>query len=199
MFTTDYRKEGEHVLEFLHSPFRKGVDRKRISDPCFLWHFCKRIHHESFCEKLSVECIYAEMVVNEVCYLALFKELSREKSRKEALLSIEKELLKMCMDKEMVFSFFHRLPPEILSLYQMDDKTCVEYHTSPEAKVTLVYALDTGLGRALEYKTEPLKNVYEGIFTKPFTMFYGETLHYYFSEECNGQNQKNARAGTWNE
>ena len=104
----------------------------------------------------------------------LFKELSREKSRKEALLSIEKELLKMCMDKEMVFSFFHRLPPEILSLYQMDDKTCVEYHTSPEAKVTLVYALDTGLGRALEYKTEPLKNVYEGIFTKPFTMFYGE-------------------------
>lgn len=56
----------------------------------------------------------------------------------------------------------------------------MEYHTSPEAKVTLVYALDTGLGRALEYKTEPLKNVYEGIFTKPFTMFYGEILHYYF-------------------
>ena len=129
-------------------------------------------------------------MVNEVCYLALFKELSRKRKRKKALLSIEKELLKMCMDKEMVFSFFHRLPPEILSLYQMDDKTCVEYHTSPEAKVTLVYALDTGLGRALEYKTEPLKNVYEGIFTKPFTMFYGETLHYYFSEECNGQTKR---------
>ena len=44
-------------------------------------------------------------MVNEVCYLALFKELSREKSRKEALLSIEKELLKMCMDKEMVIFF----------------------------------------------------------------------------------------------
>ena len=42
----------------------------------------------------------------------------------------------------------------------------------------------------LEYKTEPLKNVYEGIFTKPFTMFYGETLHYYFSEECNGQTKR---------
>ena len=35
-----------------------------------------------------------------------------------------------------------------------------------------------------------LKNVYEGIFTKPFTMFYGETLHYYFSEECNGQTKR---------
>ena len=55
---------------------------------------------------------------------------------------------------------------------------------------TLVYALDTGLGRKLEYKTEPLKNVYQGIFTKPFTMFYGETLHYYFLEECDGQTKK---------
>ena len=27
-------------------------------------------------------------------------------------------------------------------------------------------------------------------FTKPFTMFYGETLHYYFSEECNGQTKR---------
>lgn len=60
MFTTDYRKEGEHVLNPTFA-IPKGVDRKRISDPCFLWHFCKRIHHESFCEKLSVECIYAEM------------------------------------------------------------------------------------------------------------------------------------------
>ena len=128
--------------------------------------------------------------VDQVCHLALFKELSREKSRKEAFLSIEKDLLKLCMEKGMIFSFFHRLPPEILSLYQMDDKTCVEYHTSPDSKVTLVYALDTGLGRALEYKTEPLKNVYEGIFTRPFTMFYGETLHYYFLEECDGQSKK---------
>ena len=59
-----------------------------------------------------------------------------------------------------------------------------------DAKVMLVYALDTGLGRGLEYKTEPLKNVYEGIFTKTFTMFYGETLHYYFCEECDGQTKK---------
>ena len=35
----------------------------------------------------------------------LFKELSGKRAEKEALLSIEKELLKMCMDKEMVFSF----------------------------------------------------------------------------------------------
>mgnify|MGYP004535803291 CR=1 FL=1 len=50
--------------------------------------------------------------------------------------------------------------------------------------------MDTGLGRELEYKTEPLKNVYQGIFTKPFTLFYGETLHYHFVEECKGQTRQ---------
>ena len=190
MFTTDYRKEGEHVLEsYIRHSGREWIVSGYLTHVSY-GIFVKEYTMSPFVKNCLLNAYMQKWTVNEVCYLALFKELSREKSRKEALLSIEKELLKMCMDKEMVFSFFHRLPPEILSLYQMDDKTCVEYHTSPEAKVTLVYALDTGLGRALEYKTEPLKNVYEGIFTKPFTMFYGETLHYYFSEECNGQTKR---------
>ena len=190
MFTTDYRKEGEHVLEsYIRHSGREWIVSGYLTHVSY-GIFVKEYTMSPFVKNCLLNAYMQKWMVNEVCYLALFKELSREKSRKEALLTIEKELLKMCMDKEMVFSFFHRLPPEILSLYQMDDKTCVEYHTSPEAKVTLVYALDTGLGRALEYKTEPLKNVYEGIFTKPFTMFYGETLHYYFSEECNGQTKR---------
>ena len=36
-------------------------------------------------------------------------------------------------------------------------------------------------------QSEPLKEMYEGIFTKTFTLFYGETLHYYFHIERNGE------------
>ena len=46
--------------------------------------------------------------------------------------------------------------------------------------------MDTGLGAELEYQSEPLRNVYQGYFNKTFTLFYGETLHYYFSVEENG-------------
>lgn len=46
--------------------------------------------------------------------------------------------------------------------------------------MTLFYALDTGLGTELEYKCEPLREIYEGIFGRTFTLFYGENLHYYF-------------------
>lgn len=46
------------------------------------------------------------------------------------------------------------------------------------------------MGIASGYKSEPLKNMYEGIFTKTFTLFYGETLHYYFKVEHGGRTQK---------
>lgn len=190
MFTADYRKEGEHVLEsYIRHSGREWIVSGYLTHVSY-GIFVKEYTMSPFVKNCLINAYMQKWPVDQVCHLALFKELSREKSRKEAFLSIEKDLLKLCMEKGMVFSFFHRLPPEILSLYQMDDKTCVEYHTSPDSKVTLVYALDTGLGRALEYKTEPLKNVYEGIFTRPFTMFYGETLHYYFLEECDGQSKK---------
>ena len=137
MFTTDYRKEGEHVLEsYIRHSGREWIVSGYLTHVSY-GIFVKEYTMSPFVKNCLLNAYMQKWMVNEVCYLALFKELSRQKSRKEALLSIEKELLKMCMDKEMVFSFFHRLPPEILSLYQMDDKTCVEYHTSPEAKVTL--------------------------------------------------------------
>ena len=71
-------------------------------------------------------------------------------------------------------------PVSVLSPYQLDDKTFVEYHADPSAKVTLYYALDAGLGNQVKYQTEPLRDLYEGIFAKSFTLFYGETLQYYF-------------------
>ena len=61
MFTTDYRKEGEHVLEsYIRHSGREWIVSGYLTHVSY-GIFCKRIHHESFCEKLSVECIYAEM------------------------------------------------------------------------------------------------------------------------------------------
>ena len=97
----------------------------------------------------------------------------------------------------MQFAFFKKLPTSVLSPYQLDDKTFVEYHTDPEARVTLFYALDAGLGNQPKYQTEPLRNMYEGIYTKSFTLFYGESLRYYFKSEAGDQiNQTQERVIT---
>lgn len=125
--------------------------------------------------------------VNFICRLALFESLSRDKDLSEEQFAMEQEILQKCMKKDLQFAFFRRLPAQLKTQYQLDDKTFVEYHTDPEARVTLYYALDTGLGRELQYQTEPLHNLYEGIFMKTFTLFYGESLRYYFRTEVNGK------------
>ena len=114
----------------------------------------------------------------------------QEKVKKGRYWEMEKELLEECTKEHMVFAFFRKLSPQLLSPYQLDDKTYVECHAHPDAKVILFYALDTGLGLEPEYRSEPLRNMYEGIFTKTFTLFYGETLRFYFRIEKDGKSKK---------
>ena len=187
MFTSDYRKEGENVLE----AYVKQAGKERIIG-AYLTQlsygvFVREYPMSPFVRECLEHAFERKWPVDEVCRMALLKALAKEKVTDARHLEMERELLKDCVGEGRAFAFYRKLPPELLSPYQLDDKTYVEYHASPMAKVTLFYALDTGLGIGKEYKSEPLKNVYEGIFTKTFTLFYGETLHYYFRIEEDGK------------
>ncbi|MDO4273024.1 MAG: DUF5717 family protein [Eubacteriales bacterium] len=192
MFTSDYRKDGETVLQ----DYMKQSGKERIIGAYLTQlaygSFVKEYPLSPFGRKCLEYAYVRKWPVNVVCRLALLKALSKEKDGKGEYLKMEKELLSECTGMGMAFAFFRRLSPQLLSPYQLDDKTFVEYHANPKAKVTLFYAMDTGLGLEPEYKSEPLRNIYEGIFTKTFTLFYGETLHYYFQVEENGKSKKTA-------
>lgn len=190
MFTSDFRKEGENVLD----AYVKQSGKERIIG-AYLTQvaygvFVREFPMSAFVRECLEHAYIRKWPVNLVCRLALLKALSKEKDKKGVYLEMKKELLAECTRQGMAFAFFRKLPPELLSPYQLDDKTYVEYHASPGARVTLYYKLDTGLGQEAEYKSEPLRNIYEGIFTKTFTLFYGETLHYYFQVEENGKSRK---------
>ena len=183
MFTSDYRKEGEKILEdyvkHAGKEYLIGAYLTQIAYGVFVREYPMSIFVRN---ELETAC-RQKWPVNFICSLALFESLSREKNPSQDQLALEKEILQKCMKKNLKFAFFKRLPASMLSPYQLDDKTFVEYHTDPAGKVTLYYALDAGLGGELKYQMEPLRNLYEGIFTKTFTLFYGETLHYYFKAE----------------
>lgn len=187
MFTEDYRKDGELVLEAYvqHSGKERiiGAYLCQVSYGIFVKEFSMSPFVKTCLEKAYEE----KWPVSQVCRLALFKELSREKDSGEKDFAIKKEMLEMCMKQNMIFAFFRRLSPKLLSPWQLDDKTYLECHAAPDAKVTLFYKLDAGLGTDREYSQEPMNHVYEGIFTKIFTLFYGETLRYYFRIEENGR------------
>lgn len=192
IFTSDYRKEGESILaDYIKHKGKERLIGAYLTQVAY-GIFVKEFSMSSLVKKSLKKAYLEKWPVDLICHLALFKELVREKGKSEEILSMERELLKECMDRNMEFAFFHKLSAELLSPYQLDDKTYVEFHGSPKWKVTLFYALDTGLGAEPEYKNEPLYDIYEGIRTKAFTLFYGETLHYYFQSEYKGKIKKTA-------
>lgn len=190
MFTSDYRKEGEHILE----AYVKQAGKERMIG-AYLTQvaygtFVKEYPMSDFVKGCLVHAYERRWPVNRVCRMALLKALSKDKVKRGKYLEMEKALLEECAEDQLAFAFYRKLAPQLLSPYQLDDKTFVEYHTHPKARVTLFYALDPGLGLEPEYKSEPLRNMYEGIFAKTFTLFYGETLRYYFRIERDGKVKK---------
>ena len=190
MLLSDTRKEGEEVLESYMTQSGKGRIiggyLTLLSYECFV----KERGISPFLKKALLRVYQDRWPVNRICRMTLLKAFCREKRIDKRDSNLLRDLFQECVKYGGIYSFYRRLPAELLSPCQLDDKTIVEHHGNPEAKVTICYELDSGLGRTTEAKSEPLKNQYEGIFAKAFTLFYGETLHYYFIEEIHGEQKK---------
>ncbi|MBU5479706.1 hypothetical protein KQI91_00560 [Blautia sp. MSJ-19] len=180
IFASDYRKEGEAVLEsYVKQSGKERIIGAYLTQVAY-GTFVKEYTMSAFVRSRLEYAFTSKWPVNMICRLALLKEISREKDPKPEYVGIAQSILEECARRNLKFAFFRKLSPELLSPYQLDDKTFVEYHAKPGTRVTLFYKLDTGLGTEAEYKCEPLKDSYYGIFVRTFTLFYGETLQYYF-------------------
>ena len=187
MYTWDYRPDGEEILKaYISHSGKEQVIGAYMSHMCY-GIFVKEHDISEFMKKCLMEYETKEWPVDKVCRFTLLKCLAEKKDPDQETKEKEKILLKECVREAGAFSFMTDLEGVLLSPYQLDDKTLVEYHSAPDENVTLYYALDTGLGTAPEYKSEPLHSQYEGICTKAFTLFYGETLRYYFQVESGDQ------------
>ena len=66
--------------------------------------------------------------------IALLEAYSKEKNLEEKQLCNAEKILQKCVKQGMYFAFFRKLPVSVLSPYQLDDKTFVEYHADPSCK-----------------------------------------------------------------
>ena len=72
---------------------------------------------------------------------------------------------------------------------ELRDKTIVEYTAKPGAKARIHYVIQKEEGDSGEYLSEYMRDVYGGVCTKEFVLFFGETLQYYVTEEADGEEQ----------
>ena len=112
IFTSDYRKEGEAVLESYVSQSGKerliGAYLTQISYGVFV----KEYTMSPFVRSRLEYAYTNHWPLNLVCRLALFQEISKEKDPKPEYVGIEKSILEECARENLTFGFFRRLSPE---------------------------------------------------------------------------------------
>lgn len=74
-------------------------------------------------------------------------------------------------------------------LRELADKTIVEYRARPGSRATIHYVIMREDGESSEYLTEPMREVFGGLYFKEFVLFFGESLQYYIMEEKDGEEQ----------
>lgn len=152
-------------------------------------------------ERLTDERIFRDISklalnreIARVCKLALLKFYAEngEELITETEELIEGLLHEMLSEKIHLNFFRNYLGRGMIReplLMEMMDKTIVEYHGHPDAKVMIHYIILQEGSEDSEYRTEPMREVYGGVCFKEFILFFGESLQYYITEEQNGEEQ----------
>lgn len=127
--------------------------------------------------------------LNDACKLAVLKYYSEKESLgNDETKKMLKDFLVDFMHRNIFFSFFNRFNNLVPELSDYVDKTIIEYRTNPEYRVTLHYIVESnGNVSDDDYHTEEMRNMFGGVFSKEFILFFGENLQYYITEEQGGK------------
>jgi len=116
-----------------------------------------------------------------ICKLALLKYYAGLNKLSESRRTLCGKLLAEMDAKGCRFGFYRKLPKELTQAYQIEDKIFIEQQADPADRLTIHYRLTEADDSSGEWVTEPMRNVYHGIFSREFLLFYGEKLTYYLS------------------
>lgn len=183
MFGRVHLETGWQILQSYIS--QKGKEQVVLSFLCFeaFEYFLGQKEVNDYIFLCIERCFERKVELERICRLALLKYYAGRKNFTKLQDSIIRSSLEECNEIGLKFAFFKNLPAVYTKPLQMDDKVFVECRYPLDAKVTIHYSMICGDQEEGSYKSEPVRNMYQGIFVKDFLLFYGETLRYYLTVE----------------
>ncbi len=184
MFTNSY----EDIFADIFESYFKCKASERIVEAYLAYNSYRYFVKENNISESVFEIIEAfyenEKELAPICRMALTKYYSGLLELSEYRKKLGTQLIDNLIHNDYVFPFFLQLADKITISSKILDKTMVEYRTNPNNRVVIHYTYEDAKHKR-NYITEDMKNVYEGIFVKPFILFYGESITYYITEEEN--------------
>ena len=109
--------------------------------------------------------------------VALLKYLCTKNRLEEREYKTLDVLLRDCISKNVYFGFYRHMDENLLIKYHLYDKQFVEFIGDKNQNITISYRLNNGLE-----ESERMQEMYEGIYVKPFVLFFGDTISYKLTE-----------------
>ncbi len=182
--------EKEEIFEaYLKAGSNTAVELAYLSYHAYEYFVRDRVIGEDIFEHILKNYRRGENL-NDACRLALLKHYSEdgyEKNEKTDFMIAT--FIKEFIHKNMFFKFFMMFTNVVPELFMFADKTIIEYKANPQSRVILHYILEDQEESEDVYYKEEMRNMYGGIYTKEFILFFGENLQYYITEK-NGEKEK---------
>ncbi|MCR4908233.1 MAG: DUF5717 family protein [Lachnospiraceae bacterium] len=134
-----------------------------------------------------IELYYDGEKLNDYMLLSAVIFYSGEPSIPESAMSALIDISRGMIARGIVLEAFRRFKDEIPLMALLSPRVYVEYKTNPSSRVVIHFLLSGYDGAPGDYIIEDMKNLFGGIYSRRFNMFYGEELQYYITEELGGK------------
>lgn len=181
-------EKGAVYKQYVETGADVSIQRAFVTQNCFDY-FVKDQITDSFIFEELEKFYMREIPLDRVCKLAYLKYHADIKDDSNALSRkmIGEFIDEMIKDNLYLNIFGNYIERTNARANVFSDKTIIEYKTDPGMSVWIHYIIETENGESSEYVTEEMREMYGGIYAKPFTLFYGETLLYYVTESDEGE------------
>ena len=149
------------------------------SDRCFRARIKISNYSAAFIEK-SIRTGEKTDLIMKLALLLYYAKQEKTGMREEEIIEA---LLAECASMNLRFAFFRDLPGRLTALYEIEDRVFIEHDADPDASVTLYYRMSSDAGT---FRSTPMTQIYNGIFSREFVLFYGESMEYYIVTEEDG-------------
>ncbi|MEE0956080.1 MAG: DUF5717 family protein [Eubacterium sp.] len=182
-----------YLGRILSSYIKGGGSHSLVRDYCAFLSARYFLNGESVPDELfgwTEQMLLGGWQLDRVCWMALLLHYTETDALTDRQLALAEQILAVLNERGYRFRFWQELPTKLAQEFSVDDKVFVETKVQGADCVELHYQiLDKGSDTA-EWKAEPMKNRYHGIYSREFLMFYGETLVYYLTVEKDGKVEK---------
>lgn len=183
LYTGAYLGERNDIFKYYVSQgANEQVERAYLAQSAYAYFVKERIEADILFDEIQNFYKRGEELptICKIAFLKYCSELS-ESERKPYLECIEPWLLEM-LNNRIRLNFFRNLPVN-RAIEELSDKTIIEYRTAVGTKAKIHYVVVEDTKEDGDYRSEYMREIFPGVYTKEFVLFFGETLQYYIMEE----------------